>query len=815
MKDRRELIVSVPESTDIAKPIEAKPQMPYTGPYRQDVGSEDKVQFLDYWRSIRKRLWLVIGVTVLLTSLVAIYSSRKADVYEAKSQVQVDPERVNPLLADKNNPVAFVGGGNETTYLGTQLQVLTSDRLLRRVAKKLDLENNKDFLTAKSQKGGLLQSFLRTIGMGEKEKPKTNDEVEVATSSQNAEELEEAQRLAPYVKALKLSLGVEPVRESRLQSKETRLIDISFQHNNPVIAAKVVNALADAYRDQNSERKQESTVGTNEYLTKRIEELRVEVKKDSEAMAEYARTHGIVALSADDNTVLNRLTALSTALIKSENERKEAEAQYNSIVNAEGGGTTTAIDVTLRSYLDQMDLKIAALEQEKAALLIENTPEWPPVIQKENEIKVLEARKAETLKQVGANRLLVLKTKLNQTLEVEKQLKSAFDSAKRAAIVQNQDQINFNMMKQRRETNESLLKDLQEKQKQNDIQQAGTSNNIAVVDYSIVPEQPIGPRRLLNVVAAFILALAFGCGLALFLEYLDDTVRSTDDVEKLLRLPALAVIPSIESSARKRLLLAGGGGNKNQADNAGGIPQTELLIKADSRSSLAEAYRQLRTSILLSTAGHAPKSLLVTSSVPSEGKTTTTVNTAISLSQTGASVLIIDADMRRPRLHSIFQKENREGLSTILSSEMSENEIFSIIKRHDNSSLHVLTSGPIPPNPAELIGSEQMRRLLKTLERNFTHIVVDSPPIASFTDGVLVASMVDGVLLVVHAGKSSRGIVRRSRQLLQDVGVKIFGVVLNNVNIKSQDGYYYNQSYYHQSYYHRDGDEEQETKDQD
>jgi capsular exopolysaccharide synthesis family protein len=207
---------------------------------------------------------------------------------------------------------------------------------------------------------------------------------------------------------------------------------------------------------------------------------------------------------------------------------------------------------------------------------------------------------------------------------------------------------------------------------------------------------------------------------------------------------------------------------------------------------------------LLSTAGHAPKSLLVTSSLPSEGKTTTAINTAISLAQTGAKVLIIDADMRRPRLHSVFNISNAEGLSTLLSSEFADQDILNVIEYDEESRLNLLSSGPIPPNPAELIGSEQMANLLKMLQNNFTHVVVDSPPIASFTDGVLVASMVDGVILVVNSGKSSRQVVRRSRQLLQDIGAKIFGVVLNNVNLRSQDNYYYYQSYYHRDNYRHD-----------
>ncbi len=230
-------------------------------------------------------------------------------------------------------------------------------------------------------------------------------------------------------------------------------------------------------------------------------------------------------------------------------------------------------------------------------------------------------------------------------------------------------------------------------------------------------------------------------------------------------------------------------------------------MNVDSHSPLAESYRHLRTSVLLSTAGRAPKTLLVTSSLPGEGKTTTAVNTAVSLAQTGARVVIIDADMRRPRLRSIFGLSDGAGLSSILSSEVSEADMLRLVVKEEDTGLNILTSGPIPPNPAELIGSDQMRRLLEVLQREFTHVVIDSPPITSFTDGVLISTMVDGVLLVVHGGKSSRHVVKRSRQLLNDVGSKIFGVVLNNVSIQSQDYYYY-QRYYSTRNYKSDVDTE-------
>jgi succinoglycan biosynthesis transport protein ExoP len=338
-----------------------------------------------------------------------------------------------------------------------------------------------------------------------------------------------------------------------------------------------------------------------------------------------------------------------------------------------------------------------------------------------------------------------------------------------------------------------------QRSKENDVIMASKPNNISVVDYAITPGGPIGPNRMRSVTLALFLSLGLGIGLALFLEYLDDTVHSTDEVERLLHLPALAVIPSANGMGRRRLLTGPGGLQKGN----GHTDNQELLMNVDSRSPLAESYRHLRTSVLLSTAGRAPRSLLVTSSLPGEGKTTTAVNTAVSLAQTGASVVLIDADMRRPRLRSIFGLSDRPGLSSILSSDVSRDDLLAMIAKDEVTGLHVLTSGPIPPNPAELLGSDQMRHLMTMLQAEFTHVVVDSPPVNSFTDGVLISSMVDGVLLVVHGGKSSRNVVRRSRQLLHDVGAKVFGVVLNNVNLQSNDYYYY-QRYYASNYYKGD-----------
>jgi capsular exopolysaccharide synthesis family protein len=293
------------------------------------------------------------------------------------------------------------------------------------------------------------------------------------------------------------------------------------------------------------------------------------------------------------------------------------------------------------------------------------------------------------------------------------------------------------------------------------------------------------------------LLLSLGCaiGVAFLIEYLDDSVRTTEDIENFLHLPSVAIIPQMEKPKAKRLFSAGAK-NSLTAGNGNGAKQEVLLTTIEKRSALAEAYRHLRTSVLLSTAGRAPKTLLITSSMPSEGKTTTAVNTAMSLAQTGARVLIVDADMRRPRFHGIFDLKNNVGLSSLLSREVSEEEISSAIQYHEESGLFVLTAGPLPPNPAELIGSEQMLKFISTVTPNFAHIIIDSPPIAAFTDGVLIATMVDGVLLVVHSGQISRRVINRARKLLLDVGGRIIGVVLNRVEAAGSASYYNYGGYY-------------------
>ena len=805
MDKSTELIKTPPVTAEIDHSIDAA-RSRQTYNYGVDPNAETEVHLLDYWQAVRKRLWLVVSLVVLITMLSVVYVARKPDIYQATARVQVNLEN-NAELVGKS-PYVF-GPTNDPVYFNTQLQILVSPGLMRRVVKTLDLEHNPNFFRGNSiQKRSTWQTIKRMAGFGSNEKPnpnsQPNNELELNNSvalASSHEDLAEAKRLSPYVGAILGGLKVDPVKETRGLYKETRLIDISFTHTDPEVASKVVNAIAETYVYNNLEKKSQTNATTGDFLQKRIAELQQQIRGDEERLVNYARNNQIISLDANQNTVVDRLATLNRQLVDAEKERIDAESRYNS---AKAPGKADSLVDADEKRLSDLESKLAELRQRRTLLLVDATEEAPEIKELDPQIRELEAQVKNLRNEKTSTLLTNLETRFREALGKEQALRKSFEQQRSQTLTQNEAAINYRIIQQEIATNKTLLDNLLQRSKENDVIMASKPNNVSIIDYAIPPDGPVGPNRSRTVFMALCLSLGLGVGLALLLEYLDDSVHSTEDVERLLHLPALAVIPSMKGTGKYRLLAAAGSLQKRNGD---GVDRPELLLNVDGQSSLAESYRHLRTSVLLSTAGRAPKSLLVTSSLPGEGKTTTAVNTAITLAQTGSRVVVLDADMRRPRLRSIFGFSERPGLSSILSSEITDEAMLATVSRDPTTGLRVLTSGPVPPNPAELLGSEQMRRLLNVLEAVFDHIVIDSPPISSFTDGVLISSMVDGVLLVVHGGKSSRHVVRRSRQLLQDVGAKIFGVVLNKVNRGSHDYYYYKR-YYGTRAYKSDVDEE-------
>jgi polysaccharide biosynthesis transport protein len=752
---------------------------------------DERAHLRDYVKAVRKRLWMVVGLAVFVTALTTVMMLRRHNVYEATGRVQVDLEAVNPLLSSSKNSSVFVGSPvNDPAYFNTQLQILASPGLLRRAVKALDLENNSVFI-AKMNRRPLWKNLERLVGLGgaSLDQAKRPNEIPVA-AFKGSEETEEAERLAPFVAALQRDLKIEPVKETRLQAKETRLIEISYTTGDPRLAARVVNAIGDSFATANLDKKTRAGSASGGFLNQRIAELQSQIRDGEQELIAYGKSNQILSLDPTQNTVVDRLVGLNKQLLEAENERKLAEASYRA---AQVPGAAAALARENAKNVDDAEQKLTELQQRRAHLLVETTEEWPEVKEVDQQIATLQPRIREMQSRAAAVVITNLKTRFDQSLAREASLRTSFNQQRGETLTQNEAAINYHIIQQEIETNKNLLDGLLQRSKENDVALAGTPNNIAVVDYAIAPQQPAGPQRLLTIMVAFVFAVAFGLCLAVFLEYLDNTVRSAADVERMLGLPALAIIPSVGGFARRRFFRG-----RSKTGLEGVLSRPALLVNNEPRSTIAEAYKQLRTSILLSTAGRAPKTLLVTSAKPAEGKTTTAVNTAISLAQTGARVLVIDADLRRPMIHKIFEILNVAGLSTMLSRTMSGSDMLALIEYQSDSGLHVLTSGPIPPNPAELLGSAQMRSLLQTLALNFDHIVIDSPPITNVTDGVLLATLVDGVVLVVHGGQATRELVRRTRGLLRGVGARIFGVVLNNVK-EREDDYYY-RGYYSKPY---------------
>jgi polysaccharide biosynthesis transport protein len=743
--------------TQIAEPMAVEYRQPLS-----DRQSEDKVHLQEFLFSLRKYWLLIAGLTMLCTSLVGVYMARQPNLYEANVQIQVDLENSSPTFGTGKGGTYVVNPVNDPAYFNTQLQVLTSPRLLRRVVKELNLENDPNFRVART---GTPSRWQRWFGIGATEANgvstpslETNDE----ESELSQADLAEATRLAPYVEAIQLGLMAEPVKEVRLPIKETRLIELTFGHSNPHMAAKIVNKIAETFVRLNIQRKTDNNKSTGDILQQRVADLQTQIKQQETQLLDYAKNHQILSLDAAQNTVVERLTNLNRQLLEAENERKVSEAAYQAAL---APGAADALAIGNAREANDAETRLSQLVQRRAQLMVDFTAQWPEVKEIDNQIATLEQQLAQTRSRASNVVLTNLGTHYRQTMARERALRASFNQQRSETLAQNEAAVNYRILQQEIETSRGLLEGMLQRSKENEAALASMRNNIHVNDYAVIPNAPVGPKRLLFTGVAFAFALLIGIGIAVLLGYLDDSFRSADDLERTLNLRAIAAIPTT---------------NGKRLSTSLGATDSELLLEPSDPLPFREAYRQLRTSMLLSSRQSGMKSMLVTSSMPGEGRTTIAVNTALSLARTGALVLIIDADLRKPNLHTVFDLDNQNGLTTLLTDGFDERDPLRFIQ-HSERRVGVLTSGPIFEDSAELLGTGPMRNLVESLERIYDYIIIDSPPIGYFTDAVLVSSMVDRVALVVDSYQSTRETVRRSYQLLQDAGAPTLGIVLNNV----------------------------------
>jgi polysaccharide biosynthesis transport protein len=733
----------------------------------------------DYLFVVLKRKWLILSLCLAITSLMTIQMFRQPSIYEAETVIRIEPKPKSVLQTKE----LTINSGTDPSFWGTQLKLLENNILARQVVLTLDLQHNPDFFGGQSQ-GGVFSSLRRIFSRDKKAAvaPASTDSPIVSENQMKEQQLSPAQlaQLEPYEDTIIGNETVEPIAA-------TNLVKIKYRHTNPELAQKIANTLAEVFVNNNLER---ATIGSNkaeDLLANKIAELQTDIKHDQEVQLNFAREHNL-SLTIDPAKDLdaNKLATLASQLLAAQNDRKEKQAAYEAAVKSPDRYSLP--DVQASGRIEKLRERVSQLKEKRDALLEVYTKEWPEVKKIEAQLKPLEAELEKAPQEV----LSAMKTRYESAVSKENMLRQSYNAQHATTSQQTRWQLEMQAMTQELETNKQYLNTLLQRQRELEVTRGDRPNEVSISTPSRLPKVPIGPARMRNIALAFIVSLLAGIGLAFLLDFLDDTVKSPDDVDRYIHLPALALIPSREDMPRIGSM--GHSGNES----------TALALTGDVRSPIAESYRHLRTSLLLSSAGQPPKTILVTSSQPSEGKTTTAVNTAFMLAQTGAEVLIIDCDLRRPRLHAHFEVPNSGGLTNLLSGDSNVDQYLQSYERQPN--LKVLTSGPVPPNPAELLGSDEMRRLLAQLSTRFAHIIVDSPPTISFTDASILSTMVDGVVLVVHGGRSSRAVVRRAKQQLIDVGAHIFGIVLNNVKLDKQHDYYY-VGYYSNYYYASPGDE--------
>ncbi|HVF91893.1 MAG TPA: polysaccharide biosynthesis tyrosine autokinase [Blastocatellia bacterium] len=747
---------------------------------------DDRMHVRELWRTVRKRKWLVLVIAMIVSTIATIEVFRTKATYQASTTLEIGKD--NTMLVKSGDLVVEAEESDLKTDIKTRMLVLTSHPLLEDVIVNLKLDSNPKFLEVKERKS--LVEALRSLGRaniggdaGAASEPAPSADMSAAdlksTRAQAERSSEESARLAPFVEILEDNLSVQQIRD-------TRALQVSFTHTDPELAALVTNGIVRDFMQRSFENKTEKFTNTSEWLDRSTRELKAKVEQAEQALANYSREHNIFSTDGKEATLTtDKLARLHDQVMRAETDRILKQSLFEEV---KAGRVEQLPDAFADPKSIALQAKLGELATLSAQLGVKYGRRNPRVVEVEHQMANLQQQIDESKSMLQEK----LRADYERAVRDDQSLKLALDRAKAEAVQQNQDYIQYNIIKQDVDTSKALYTDFLQKTNQAHAQVAEQHNPMRVIQPARAPTTPVGPKRLLTMLLGAFAGLAAGMGLAFFLEYIDNTIKSVEDVSRYAQLPALGVIPMISSSSARSL--AGKNGRqkalKGSASKIGGLAQPGQLMALDNRSSAAEAYRVLRTSVLLSAAGNPPKTILITSSQPGEGKTTTTVNTAISLAQLGASVLVIDCDLRKPTTHKVLGADPSRGLSTYLSRSI---EIDGLIQKLQIPNLSLLPCGPIPPNPAELISSAKMKHMLQLLADRYDHILIDAPPLINVADPVILSTLVDGVILVVHGGKSTRDIVRRSRHELAGVGAKIFGVVLNNVDLRNEgyENYYY------------------------
>ncbi|HUZ48005.1 MAG TPA: polysaccharide biosynthesis tyrosine autokinase [Terriglobia bacterium] len=695
-----------------------------------------------YWNILLKRRWTILAITFAVTTLVTIFAFKTRPIYRATARVEVEAASQYQTMQNLDQPPP-----TSDTFLKTQVDVLKSDNLAWTTIEQLRLDRNPKF-----------NSLAR--GAGESQEP-------------------EGAARTRLVQTFKSALNVQ-------LADGTEILEVSFESPDPALAARVSNALVSNYTQYNFLTMYDATRQASAWLEQRMDEMKAQVEKSQQALVDYERKNSIIDIGNRQSVLEARLANLSADMTTAQNDLAQKQSVYQ-LAQANPQDVGLLVQDML---LQQLEGKYGDLKTQYVDLMGRYGPNFPKVVRVHDQMNEVQSLMGQEQKRAFSQ----IQHDQQAALGREQILAAAVDKEKEEIGKSNQLLIEQNILQHEFETNQDLYDSLLKHVKNATISAGLKANNVHVVDQAMTPTVPVRPQKSRDIAVGLIIGAMLGITVAFTQEGLDSSVKNAEDVERFIPAPALAVIPAAGSLGPRRPWLAGA--------SARVMPEGDtvaLAVMKTPSSPLAEAYRTLRTSILLSTAPRPPQTILVTSSQSNEGKTCTALNLALSLAQRGGRVLIIDSDLRRPSIGRTLGLTEKNGLSGVLTGAHGLDD--ALVHLASPANLWALAAGPRPPNPAELLSSPTMEQLLATLRGRFDHVVFDSPPLLAVTDATLLSTFTDGVILVVESGVTQRNALVRSYKMIQGAGGRILGIVVNKLDLR-HDGYYgYNYRRYYGSYY--------------
>ncbi len=722
----------------------------------------ENIHLRDYLRVLRKRRMTIFTFFLITITIVTIVTFTMTPSYRASTKLLIEKNETNPL--DNSSYVRF-----DPEFLETQYQIIKGFNVARSVVKilSLDIVYLHHFFPEDEEKNPIT-GFAETIeeliagilGTSELEQELAVNGSEFETSK-TPDAMTKADEIALY---LTEEIMVEPVRNSRI-------VKVSFSEKNPVLASMIVNTFATAYMEEILEINMATSSRAMKWMGKKAEEERIKLEKSERALQKYMKDNDIVTIENKIAIVPQKLQEFNLKLTKAEADRKELEAEIEKIGQFDNDFTKIeslpgiADNIALQTLREQ----IQTSEQNIEELSKKYGKKHPAMIKAMSDRDILlEKRKSEIQRLVKSKQ-----SGYELAVTNEENLRTFLANTKREALLLNERFIQHSIMKRDVENNRLLYQSLMAELKKQSIANQSQAVNVWVVEPAQIPEFPDKPNKKINLLLGLVLGLFGGIGLAFFIEYLDNTVKSVDEIEEKFNV---SVLGSIAQFSKKEALV-------------------ERIAAIDSRSVISESYRAVRTAILLSSAERPPRRILFSSMSPKEGKTTTTANLATTIADNDNKVVLIDCDMRKARQHKVHQINNLNGLSTYLAGLSDKDYIYS---KPDRFSYDIIPAGPAPPNPSELLASQRFKDLLDQLDKLYDFVLLDSPPILNVTDALLLSKVVDATIVVCRAGQTNYDFMEKGLKSLRNIDANILGVVVNGVDKKNSGYYYY---YDYKAYY--------------